>query len=94
MMEKIDETLRILAEYDAPEDIVEQVQELKKHVRIHPTTDCTYDMIQLFNKRVKKHAWAKNAIEVWIGKMPEYDPKRENPKPFLNAANAMSGDNE
>ena len=84
MMEKIEKTLEILAEYGAPDDIAEEFRELRKQARYQAWKDFTADAVMILQVPVvKKQEWAIKALEVWQGKMPKYDPAEINLTPCL-----------
>lgn len=77
MLEKVDETLNILVSNNAPSDIVDKVRDTRNTVRYQPAVNPTYDMVEMLRRYRETHVWAKKALEVWTGRISEYDSSRK-----------------
>lgn len=82
MTERIINTIRILRNYKAPENIVEYFNNLYEQLKYSTDTDPTENVIKLL-RGYSGSEWSKEAIKLWVGNIPESDSYVAIQKPTI-----------
>ncbi len=78
MYEEICEALGILADSDAPEQVIDQFQDIKNVLRYQPSKNVHYDIVAALSPYLEaEKSWAIKVYEICIGKWDTYDPSRD-----------------